>query len=424
MVVDKLKIAFEKTKAFLGCPEIAYLLLFLIVCWSFYFKPTRKLWRLSLEKLWAWIGRCWVWFRNNWLPLLKKSLAWVWKRRLGIIFSCAPIIVFFLSFFFDSIKEFWEFGEEWDARSNRFAVLTLGAWGAFYGLLLSVRRINVSENNLFNDRLSRAIEALGHQEFANRRAGLTLLENLAKETPEEKNKELILQLLHNFIRGRAGNRRYDALFPSDEEIVARNDIVVAIKILFKIVTNPAIRLDKYSLDTLDLRQLEFGSSEWLRPDKWKSCILDAADLQGAQLNFVDLQGAHLWYANLQDAYLWDANLEDSKLGYANLQGANLMGAKLFGADLSSANLHGTNLSGVEGLKSVEGLTQGQFDKIIYDKYLLPIILEGLKLPEHRAYEHKGGEPYFIKSQYPESERPVYKVLEEERKAREDEDKDT
>ena len=69
--------------------------------------------------------------------------------------------------------------------------------------------------------------------------------------------------------------------------------------------------------------------------------LNAAELQGAQLNVAKLQGVSLYGAQIQGASLLGANLQGASLENAQLQGADLSQAELQGAELTNANLFRT-----------------------------------------------------------------------------------
>jgi hypothetical protein len=75
---------------------------------------------------------------------------------------------------------------------------------------------------------------------------------------------------------------------------------------------------------------------WLKEDTaGMRCILNDADLSGANLSGADLSGA---------------DLSDANLSGANLSVANLLGANLSGANLLDANLRGAYLSGATGYR--------------------------------------------------------------------------
>lgn len=113
----------------------------------------------------------------------KKIGAWLISKlrehSLEIIVTILGVVVL-VSPFIPAVQKIWWFGDGWSGEATRSIVLTLGGLGAFCGLILATRRLNVSqkqaetaEANLFNDRLSRAIVALTSTEsLASRNAAL------------------------------------------------------------------------------------------------------------------------------------------------------------------------------------------------------------------------------------------------------------
>lgn len=113
----------------------------------------------------------------------------------------------------------------------RTAVLTIGALGGGYGLVLATRRQKVLEeqtkqgqkqiqqgqDQLFNDRLGRGAEMLGHESMAVRVAGIKVLEDLALTSDH---KGIIYQIIDKFLHIGA-KRKYD---DEAENIQAGNKI--------------------------------------------------------------------------------------------------------------------------------------------------------------------------------------------------------
>lgn len=63
------------------------------------------------------------------------------------------------------------------------------------------KQAETSERNLFNDRLSRAVEATGHKRQSVRSRGLELLHNLVNETPQDsEDRKLIIRILYAYLR--------------------------------------------------------------------------------------------------------------------------------------------------------------------------------------------------------------------------------
>jgi len=90
----------------------------------------------------------------------------------------------------------------------------------------------------------------------------------------------------------------------------------------------------------------------LRGARLRNASLAGADLRGAHLGgadlaYISLAGAKLWSAQLNQAALMGANLRNADVGSADLSGANLTYAVLKGADLTGANLAGADLTNAD-----------------------------------------------------------------------------
>lgn len=222
---------------------------------------------------------------------------------------------------------------------------------------VSQKQAETSEKNLFNDRLSRAIEAIGHKSLAVRHSGLRLIHNLVKEDLQNSDdREMVIKILHDYIRARAilpKKDENDAL-PEPKASEKRADIVLGIELLSDLVP-PADR-DEVMLDSLDFRNLIFNPQQ---------------DLRNVYLGFANLEYAILFGANLQGAVLLGANLKRAVLWLADLKGAAMRGA-----DISNAKfIHVTNL------------TQKQLNACVYEVDKPPRSLpEGLEVHKDRAYK--------------------------------------
>lgn len=89
----------------------------------------------------------------------------------------------------------------------RTAVLTIGALGGAYGLVITARRQSVLEkqtqqgqDQLFNDRLGRGVEMLAHDSMAIRVAGIKVLEDLALTS---KKSDIIKNILDSYLQTNA-----------------------------------------------------------------------------------------------------------------------------------------------------------------------------------------------------------------------------
>lgn len=280
-------------------------------------------------------------------------------------------------------------------------------------IAINLKQAETSERNLFNDRLSRAIEALGATDsLAVRNAGLRLIDSLIKDTHADlDNRALLLDILHGYIRDRAmlPESDDDGNLPDALPRKERTDIELAIEILFRNVPRDSrkypnkldlLDLRKLNLSGLDLRELNLASFDLegaylleanldgvnLFQANLQGADLDHANLRGAVLSLANLEGANLWGANLQGAVLSFANLQNAYLFKANLQGTNLFNSNLQGANLLEANLQGANISAAD-IDEVKNLTQDMLDTSIYSQNKPPENLPAdLKLSSDRAYE--------------------------------------
>ena len=253
-------------------------------------------------------------------------------------------------------------GEYGNGHAIRTLVFAYGAIGAFYALILNVRRLKMNEAGLFSDRLGRGVEALANEKKLHiRAAGVRILENLYK-TAEPDNQKLIRNLLLDFICNQT-----DIYDPAKEtkprRWKGRVDIEIAIKILGELVSAENIPLEEKQKEldmmNLDLRNLDLSS----------------AKLEGANFGQAGLQAASFTVAKLQKARFWSAKLQGTWFVNAELQKADFASAELEKADLTAADL-----------ENVKNLTQTQLDTAIYRKNTPPKLPAELTIPENRAYK--------------------------------------
>ncbi len=200
---------------------------------------------------------------------------------LSIVFIVGVVLIVGSAFYFG---DWWKEGNgEWSGSATRNLIIALGAWGGLWGLILGAMRLNTfskqvevgqkqvevgqkqaetSEKNLFNDRLSRAIEAIGKKDnLTERNAGLRLIDSLLKGYDfGSENHTLLLHILHDYIRDRAIMPEKDEKedLPDAPPRETRTDIELAIQTLFAHV--PKEKRINYPLDRLDLRKLDFSKS--------------------------------------------------------------------------------------------------------------------------------------------------------------------
>lgn len=394
---------------------------------------------ISIVALWrfltTWLGRGageWMLFvililivmavMGEFLSARKKISEWV-MANIGFFLSLIGVFVF-ASAFITETREIWMYQKEWEAAATRSMIFALGALGGIYGVILAARRLRAfekqvavgqqqaqtAEKNLFNDRLGRAIETLGREDRFIRISALRLLESLAKDSEqagEEDNKRLILGIIHGFICNRAflmRDKETGKFVPCEEDAQKRHDISTAIKILFGLIPDFKDRenyekdKENYRLDVLDFRNLDLFGAD-LRNVNMNRTVFRKMSLGNAKLRDANLMDADLQGTDLRGADLWGANLRGANLRGANLIDADLYDANLGGADLQGADLRGADLSEAIGLERTTGLTQEQFNKIIYEQDNPPESLpESLTLPTQHAYEYRdNNDKYFVES---------------------------
>jgi uncharacterized protein YjbI with pentapeptide repeats len=156
---------------------------------------------------------------------------------------------------------------------------------------------------------------------------------------------------------------------------------------YTFITPPVISLRGADLQGADLSQQRADLSSPFGFDSNVVTKLEAAELEGANLQDVDLVEANLEGANLATADLSGANLKGANLQNASLKGANLKGANLEDASLGGytilafANLSGADLSDAQGITNEELEQQA-------------VSLDGATMPNGQKYEDwlksKGG----------------------------------
>jgi uncharacterized protein YjbI with pentapeptide repeats len=117
------------------------------------------------------------------------------------------------------------------------------------------------------------------------------------------------------------------------------------------------------------------------------------DIHRSKLDAVSFYSSNLCLGCFNDSIFSGVDFDHCKLDGANFRGATFEDVKF-----ENSTLLCTDFSGVD-LAVVSGITQEEFNKIIYDEKKLPIPPKGLKLPEDRAYERRESYPYqyFVES---------------------------
>ena len=124
----------------------------------------------------------------------------------------------------------------------RTAVLTIGAFGGAYGLVLAAKRQKVLEeqakqgqDQLFNDSFGRGVEMLGHESMTTRIAGIKVLEDLALSSVK---KDIVYKTIEKFLQTKAAIKRDEKgrPIPSNNTLSRpeRQDVIASAEALIRI----------------------------------------------------------------------------------------------------------------------------------------------------------------------------------------------
>lgn len=217
-------------------------------------------------------------------------------------------------------------------------------------------QIELARQEQVSERFNSAVEKLASDGTEIHIGGIYLLEQLARDSPEEHQK--VFAMLSAFLRSQA--LLTPGCGPDERPVDADTQVAIAVIGRRDIERDEDLKVDltKVCLQSADLSDASLGSAD-----------LEDANLSGARLHGADLAGAILAGANLNVDVKRDlegANLRGADLSNADLAGAELIGVdmscataedadlggeavrctNLSGADLSLANLSGANLDGV------------------------------------------------------------------------------
>jgi hypothetical protein len=210
------------------------------------------------------------------------------------------------------------------ARSRTTLVAILGGGLAVVAAIYAGFTFRLSREGHITDRMTHAIDQLGHDSVDVRVGAIYALERVAHESHADHGP--IMEILAAFIsRSRPLDISLSDAAEADIGAIRsfrhQKDVQAALSVL-------AVR-----------RNVDRDP-----PPPWKIEIMDA-DLPGARLNRAKLANAALSRSRLDRAYFVRADLRRATLNFALLRGArmeaaDLRGATLWGADLTDASLDG------------------------------------------------------------------------------------
>lgn len=369
------------------------------------------------------------WQANAENPFLKFKLP-----LIPTLITIAIIVFAFVVYFYPSNTAFNE--------AVRNIILALGGLGAFYGLVIASERqktfskqIDNAQEQLFNERLGRAVELLAHDNMAMNRAGLRTLSYLSFYP--QYYEWLILEIIFDHFDDKAN----PADGPSPGVEVKRDPkylsfIAKIIYGIYEIDKDEGI-LDEFfkgrNLSELDLKGYElpcvyFNGSD-LTQTHFNSSALDGSDFTNTTLYKTQFLGANLSYSKFSYADFNSTNFSHATLRGASFNLVNRFNdvhfhlAELYFADftrsiITRADFTGAYLNGMNctetDFEGAMNIHQGQLNTICYERGREPINLPSdLTLPESRAFEYVEGEKRFIKSDDPWSEQWVEEWVKKE-----------
>ncbi|MEU7870453.1 pentapeptide repeat-containing protein [Dactylosporangium sp. NPDC049140] len=198
-------------------------------------------------------------------------------------------------------------------------ILGLGAYATWRRLRINEEELRLSRSGQTTERYSRAVEHLGHESLDVRIGGVFALEQIAGQSPEDR--DAIVAILCAYVRGhspwppgRPGQPPADTPVTELWSLAVRaNDAQAAVTALARL--HAAGGAERLSLPRTDLRFARMGG----------------LDLRGAYFGGATLMRARLQGTDLRDCFLEDVDLRHAELAGADLRGAVLTGARLDGA---------------------------------------------------------------------------------------------
>jgi hypothetical protein len=173
----------------------------------------------------------------------------------------------------------------------------------------------LSRRGQITDRLSRAIDQLGHESMGLRIGGIYTLEHLAREAPSEQ--PAIIEILTTVVRTQSNAQPpADGLVDIAGLYVITGDIQAALTVIGR--RDRAHDGDAHlSLAGADLRN---------------------ADLRGAQLQHFDLTAANMLMARIDGASFAGATLDHARIFALDLVGVDVTGASFRHTDLTNTRM--------------------------------------------------------------------------------------
>lgn len=328
------------------------------------------------------------------------------------------------SAFIPWVRGIWIYGTEWNGEATRSIVLSLGAVGAFYGLILAARRLGIQEQNQYSERFDKAIELMASQEIGSRFLGLNLLTALKLDPrfckPVATHRSYILSTLVQHLRSqtdmsfhfererewekkdleftRAKHERGLERFETDSadmvikkgEKVKYPQAILATTGHFNSFDHPYEHCgddidcsnlalpEAYFQNDTNLNNVNFEDAD-LEATKFFACSLVRTNFRISELSEAVFANCHLTHANFESANLNKCGFIGSRMKHVLFRDANLSGVSFRGADMSAMRV-----------EFCRGITENSFKEGVYELNLRPRYLcdeKGIEyfVDESRAY---------------------------------------
>jgi uncharacterized protein YjbI with pentapeptide repeats len=263
-------------------------------------------------------------------------------------------------------------------RTTLIALLI--ALGAMASLVFTARTYSLSRESHVTERITNAVEQLGHPSMGVRLGGIYGLCRIAEDSPRDASAVVSILCQYVLSEGKVTRRRKRALRSSLHDLRFRHgqnsvdpasgvfamhmraDLQVAVSeaaMLSMKLPPLSLQLTGAQLDGVYLSRIVAREAA-LDGCCLRRAYLDGADFRQSWLRYAQLQGS--WF---RDSLFQGVDFSYSRLRNADFRGANLEGACFFRADLTGVNFEGARLTGAD-LRNARGLTRQQLNKAILD----------------------------------------------------------
>ena len=217
---------------------------------------------------------------------------------------------------------------------------------ALWRLIVADRQSKTAQLSLLNERFKQGVEMLVSPRLATRLGGISILEQLAKESVIRHHIQIV-ELFSTLIRNPP---RYEEEILTDTK--EKNSVdenlpkdLPALRVDLQTMlwalerrSNEGKAIEKEQNYIFDFRKSKLSLAQFDDSD-WSSTQFMFADLSNAFIENCDMKRALLTFACLTGATFITSNLSEAHLGYADLSEAEFMEVNLVEANLEYCNLN-------------------------------------------------------------------------------------